>query len=502
VSSSTTVGAPLYASGAIVAGALAGYVLAQQPPELQIQIDLSWQGAALLAAAAAAIVVVVRYPAAGLALLAVLLYLNASEVLVREHGSPSFLQLLLIPLLLAAWADRETPSLREVFRLPLTRLLALYLVLLLASTLLARDTALADDRVVEHAKMFVLYVTVVALASVRGRIAVLAWSIVAAGAILSAVGVTQALTGSYGNEFGGLGRIKYAQVYGNVFEPRIAGPLGDPNFFAQILLVLVPVALALGRWEKTLGRRLAAYAAGGLLVGATVLTYSRGGALALACVLGLSMLDRKHRWRDLGAMAALVLAAALLLPDNFARRLTTLEQLVGGSDQALRPDSSFEKRKLLVSTAWLMFLDHPIRGVGAGNYTTRFEEYADEVGLAARDYDDPAEQHYPHSLYLEIGAETGLPGLVLFGAITLLSLGYVIGTREALHDAGDERSAGIARGLGIAIVGYLVSSIFLHGHFLRYLWLLFAAAGALKLLAPPATTRRSSIPLSWFRRPR
>jgi O-antigen ligase len=481
VSSTTTAGAPTVAAGAVLAGVLAAYLVTVQPAGLQIDVDLSWIGVAVLAVAAGATLLIIREPAAGLALIAALVYLNLSEVLVREYGWPSFLQLLTIPLLLAAWADRRTPPLAEILQLPLTRLLAVYVVLLLAGTILARDASLADDRVMEHAKMFVLFVTVAALASARGRIAVLAWAMVGAGTLLSAIGVVQAVTGNFANEYWGLGRIKYAQIYGDVFEPRIAGPLGDPNFFAQILLVLVPVALALARWEAQAWRRLVAYAAAAVIGGATVLTYSRGGALALACVLALSLVDRKHRWRDLATGGALVVAAILLLPDNFTRRVTTLEQLFPGPDQSVRPDSSFEKRKLLVSTAWLMFLDHPLRGVGAANYTTRFDEYADEVGLAARDYDDPAERHYPHSLYLEIAAESGVPGVLLFGAIALLSLRYVVRARDVLHAAGDDRIAGIARGLGIAIVGYLISSIFLHGHFLRYLWLLFAAAAALHL---------------------
>jgi O-antigen ligase len=480
-----TAGAPPLAAGAALAGLLAGYIVAQQPPGLQIQINLSWSGIALLSAAAVAALGIMRRPVLGLLLVTGLLYLNASEILVREHGWPSSLQLLAVPLLLAAWADRQTASLRDVLQLPLTRLLALYAVLLLASSVLARDTGLADERFIEHVKLFVLYVTIVALASAPSRLPVLAWTMVGAGTVLSSIGVIQALSGGFANEYGGLGRIKYAHLYGTVFEPRIAGPLGDPNFFAQILLVLVPVALALARWERSGLKRALAYAGAGVIVAATVLTYSRGGALALACVGGLSLVDRKRRWRDLAVGAAVLLLAALLLPDSFLRRVTTLEQLISRPDQTLRPDSSFEKRKLLVSTAWLMFLDHPVAGVGGGNYTTRFEEYADEVGSAAREYDDPAERHYPHSLYLEIAAETGLAGVLLFGAVCTLSGAYLVRARQAFRRRGDELSAGLTRGLGIAIAGYLISSLFLHGHFLRYLWLLFASAAAARLAARP-----------------
>lgn len=481
----TSAGARPLVAAAALAGAIAGYIVARQPADLQMQVDLSWQGLAVIGAAALAVVIVIRYPAVGLAVLSALVYLNGSEVLVREYGFPSFLQLLTIPLLLAAWADRRTPPLSEVFRLPLTRLLGLYVLILLASSTLARDPGLSDDRFLEHVKMLVMFVTIVALAGTRARLAVLAWVAVGAGTVLSAIGVFQALTSGFSNEFGGLGRIKYAQIYGTVFEPRIAGPLGDPNFFAQILLVMVPVALALATWERTMWRRVAGYAAAGILVAGTVLTYSRGGALALAFVMGLSLVDRKHRWRDLGASVLLLALVVVLLPDSFMRRVTTLEQLITRPDQTMRPDSSFEKRKLLVSTAWRMFLDHPVAGVGAGNYTTRFDEYADDVGSAAREYDDPAERHFPHNLYLEIGAETGLIGLVLFGTICALALGRLVSARESFHRIGEDLPAGLARGFAIAILGYLVSSIFLHGHFLRYLWLLFAVAAAAHVAARP-----------------
>jgi len=43
-------------------------------------------------------------------------------------------------------------------------------------------------------------------------------------------------------------------------------------------------------------------------------------------------------------------------------------------------------------------------------------------------------------------------------------------------------------------VGYLVSSLFLHGHFIRYLWLLFAFATALDLIAKGYFANRPEIP--------
>jgi hypothetical protein len=44
--------------------------------------------------------------------------------------------------------------------------------------------------------------------------------------------------------------------------------------------------------------------------------------------------------------------------------------------------------------------------------------------------------------------------------------------------------ASLATGVQLALIGYLVSSLFLHGHFPRYLWLLFGFCAALYRLAP------------------
>jgi O-antigen ligase len=147
------------------------------------------------------------------------------------------------------------------------------------------------------------------------------------------------------------------------------------------------------------------------------------------------------------------------------------------------PDSSFAERKLYALTAWAMFLDHPVLGVGAGNYTVHFDRYADKVGFSARDYEQPGEVHYPHNLYLEIAAETGFVGLAVFAGVVAAAFLGLRRARAVLLARGDRVSADFARAFEIALVGYLVSSVFLHGHFQRYLWLLFGFAAALRLMA-------------------
>ncbi|HUF78195.1 MAG TPA: O-antigen ligase family protein [Thermoanaerobaculia bacterium] len=477
------------AAAAIAAGALLGAVVARNPRPFHFDLGAgpwAWAG---LATATAITFWLVRRPRAALAILVVFVYLNLSEVLVRFHGLPSLLQLLVAPIAIAAFVARPRREAVAVATHGLTLLLAAWVLWLLASTVWAWDPGLAAIDVAEAAKAFVLYLLVVLLVDSAPRLRLAVRSLLGAGCLLAALGVYQALTRSFAADFGGLARVKDAHIYGDVFEPRIAGPLGDPNFFAQVLLVLVPLALALAWHGRSGGERLAAAGAAGLLVAGTVLTYSRGGALALAAVLVLAWLGRGIRLREVAAGLAVVAVALLAVPEGFTRRLTTLQQITGGEQAALYPDSSFEKRRLVSLAAWEMFQDHPGAGVGAGNFTARFSPYADRVGSAAREYDEPFGESYPHNLYLEIGAETGLVGLALFGAAVAVALAYLEGARRRLAAAGLALEATLAGATAIALVGYLVSSLFLHGHFQRYLWLLLALAAALHDLGRRSAAR-------------
>jgi O-antigen ligase len=332
----------------------------------------------------------------------------------------------------------------------------------------------------------VIFALIAVLAATPKRLLQGAWTIVAAGALLGGLGAFQALTGDYHRQFWGFARIKDAHIWGDVFEKRIAGPLGDPNFFAQILIVLVPIGLTLAAESKGLRGRLLALGATALILGGAVLTYSRGGALALGCVLLLFLASYRVRPRYLGLGGLVLLLLLLVSPPELFRRLGTIGEILPGGEEVIDPDSSFAERKLYVLAAWAMFLDQPVLGVGAGNYTVHFDRYADKVGFSARDYEQPGEVHYPHNLYLEIAAETGLVGLALFAGVIAAAFAGLRRARAVLLARGDRVSADFARAFEIALVGYLVSSVFLHGHFLRYLWLLFGFAAALRLMAGSA----------------
>ncbi len=469
----------ILAAGACLVSALSSYLVVRYSNGLQLgpagysPDPVVAVGLAVLAGC------VLRYPALALLAVTAFVYLNLSQVLVRYHQLPSLLQLLIFPVAFVGLNERFAGA-GERFRIGVLGFwLVSYNLVLLLSTIGARDPGLANVRYLENTKALMIFFLVFGLVSSLKRARIVVGSLLASGALVAGLGVFQSLTGSFQNEFGGLARIKNAHIYGSVFEPRIAGPLGDPNFFAQVLLLLFPLALYAARSESSPPRKLLVYACGLIVVAACVLTFSRGAALALGAMSVLILFDWKTNPRALALGLAVTVVGFVVLPQDFTRRLETMKQLLPGSEEEIHPDSSFEKRKLWAAVAWKMFLDYPVTGVGTGNYTAHYQEYADEIGFAASGYDDPGESHYSHNLVLEVAAETGLLGLAVFAAAIGTCFWYLRRAHTGFLRLGDKGSAGLARGIEIALIGYMVSTLFLHGYFQRHLYLVLGLVAAL-----------------------
>jgi O-antigen ligase len=131
------------------------------------------------------------------------------------------------------------------------------------------------------------------------------------------------------------------------------------------------------------------------------------------------------------------------------------------------------------ATAIRMFLDKPLLGIGYGNYLSSYTSYSRDLGM-----DLTRKPREAHNLYLEAAAEMGVPGILaligVFGAaFVALSTG-----RRRFREMGDLRTDSLGHAIGVALVGYLLTSIFLHMAFARLMWLLVGMA-----LAFPSTAR-------------
>ncbi len=433
-------------------------------------------------------------PQIGLFLLVAIIYTNASEVGVRSLGLPSILQFLVVILLLVLVARRSGahPDLR--FCDPILLLAAAYGVWIFTSSAWAPNSDLSDGTLAETVKGLVIIFLSLNLLNSRERLVQTAWVLVGVGAFLGTITVFQALTSSYHLGFGGFGRIKMAQIVGSMWKPRTCGPLSDPNFYAQILIVLVPIALYRSWDEHSRLLKVCAVYSLSVIGLATLFTYSRAAIVVLFLLVSVAALQRRVRPRYV--LVTFLVAVPLLLksPVGVEGRLATLSQLVpGAEDNLAKRDSSFQHRFLYMETAWEMFSERPFLGVGAGNYSEYYPIYSRRIGSVMSSYDDFGERRYPHSLYLEVAAELGIVGIGLLAAILLLSLFYLYGSYRIFRVRGESQSASVAFSLGLGLSGYLMTSLFLHGHYVRYLWLLAGIAAAVRQIALQDPSPKSKV---------
>jgi putative inorganic carbon (HCO3(-)) transporter len=419
----------------------------------------------------------------GLALLVVIVYANASDLVTRATGLPSMLQPLIGVLAIAVWWLRRHLHPLSAIATPLTLVLFLYVWLLFASTLWAKDTLLADQRVTEAAKGFAIYLLVAMIAASWSSLKQGMGAIVFTACCLALLSLFQIATGRYDQEFFGFASVQTGTIYSDVSGARIAGPINDPNFYGQILLVALPLAVVGAIVTRSAFRRLL-FAAAALLIGAiTLLTYSRGAMLALAVMTVIMLVSLRVRVMHIAAAGVAALLVLFVLPPNVTARFVTVEQLLpGGSSTSVDRDASLEKRALVLATSWQMFLDQPVLGVGAANFSTSYDRYSAIAGSSAPQYDEPGIEQFPHTLYMQIAAETGIAGLALFIAAMTCAFVSLYQSRRELEAHGRTELALIAAAIAVALSGYLLTSVFLHGAYQRYLWIVLGFAAAVQRL--------------------
>ncbi len=220
------------------------------------------------------------------------------------------------------------------------------------------------------------------------------------------------------------------------------------------------------------GRRAGAVLALGLGLAATLFTYSRAAALGVACLLAL-LLWRHPRRGWVAAAAGLGLVAALgLAPRGLWGRLQTLAANSLTAPRAQIADASIRDRQHEMRTGWLMFRAHPLLGVGPGNYESEYLRYS---ALAGGSGDTRVRD--PHSLYIQIAAETGLAGLAAFLALLVAAYRLMERGRRRAARLGATHLAGLVAALELAVGLYLLLSTFLHDAYFRHFLLLLALGG-------------------------
>jgi O-antigen ligase len=255
---------------------------------------------------------------------------------------------------------------------------------------------------------------------------------------------------------------------------RIAGTVGDPNVLASVLLVgaILAIALAVTQHRSPV-MRITLAGCGFLCLAVLVLTFSRGGLIALgAALLAAPFVARRK---------AAIIASGLLVSVCIVAYIGALapadarERIVANDGGSGRTD--------IWKIGWRMVEAKPIVGIGVGNFQSSSIHYQIRPGTATVRTDLADNPSVAHNSYLELLAETGIIGLSLFLGIVIASLSAAMrATRRFLAD-GRFDLAVISAAVFASLVSILASDFFISEQFSKQLWLVFALCPALLALA-------------------
>src|SRR6266516_860123 len=211
----------------------------------------------------------------------------------------------------------------------------------------------------------------------------------------------------------------------------------NPNDLATLCVIALGIALGFmfARPSRALVR-LGAGISAILLVVVILLTQSRGAFIGLVAGMGPALigLGLKRPRRLLLSAGILALVIGLAIPASVWERLAGIEKLTSVSTIAeADPEGSAEQRFAIQKVAWQIFVDNPVFGVGLGAYPEANAAYAPNLG-----------RKDTHDTYLNVAAEVGLPGLVLWCALFVAVLRYAYRSRQLAPPG--EQAAG-AKGL-------------------------------------------------------
>ena len=420
------------------------------------------------------------------------IYSNAAVIAVQFHNVPAFAAvavpiLLLVPVGYELLVKRQPVVITAAFPL-----MIVFLLVQIIGTIFADNVPSAFDElttfVVEGLGLYFLLVN-----SIRSETTLrwVVWILLAVGAFLGFLSFYQDSTHSYSNNYGGFAQLSNAVIDGGASDTstddqlRLAGPIGEKNRYAQIMLMLVPLGLFWGLSARRRWTRIAGFVAAAAASVGVALTFSRGAAVGFAIVL-IVMIAMGYIKTIQVVLVGLAMAVLLIAVPTYANRLGSLVDIastVSGDTSAGTPDGAVLSRATEGIAALLVFADHPLVGVGPGRFPSYYRLYADDVGIRVLNSDRQA-----HNLYLHIAAENGILGLTAFLAILGVTLRDLIRVRRRWLVERPAMAA-MATGLFLAVVTYMTTGIFLHLSYARYLWLIMALAGAagyigLRLSAP------------------
>ncbi len=238
--------------------------------------------------------------------------------------------------------------------------------------------------------------------------------------------------------------------------------VGDPNYYSISALLCVPIAIYLLRTKQPAWERYFGVGSVVVTVLALTLAASRGGLVGMAVGLLVMALHTRRRLKMLGVALVVTLPLMAVAPSSPLARI-------------LSPDRhdvyAAQHRADLAMAGLRMFQSHLLTGIGPGNFKPLLGAFV-----------DLDEHHIAHNTFVEVMAETGVPGILLLLATivaTYVSLERIRRAPETNH----ELVRRTAEALEVGLAAFLAAGFFVSAEAHRLFWLIIFLSAALVPLA-------------------
>ena len=398
-------------------------------------------------------------PFLGLMVLMVIHFAQPAELV--PVLAPFRIELVYAVLLLAAFtfhrlSTSSTPLLSD-------RILVAALIFL-ASAVLSVPFAIwrggALDSTLELAKLIALLFLITGLIDNNKKLNSLLWLQVVLLVWFAGSGLYAFLHG----QFYALGNLERAEGVNSL--------AGGPNQLAGVLLSLLPFAAALFRCNRRIVVRFLLIACLIFAVAVMVFTGSRIAILGLATLAIYYVATSRHKFFNFALSLVLASIIWVSMPSIYQQRYLTLMNYASGG----KLDDSNAYRLQIWQAGWKIFIDHPMLGVGTGQFSTAF-------GLIYSGKEHGAWMN-PHNLLIQVTCELGLVGLVTFLYFITQIVRAIRDVLRTKSNAPLDLNYEIAIACNVMFVATIIISLVSHSLYRPYWYLLagFAAANRVAVL--------------------
>ncbi len=244
----------------------------------------------------------------------------------------------------------------------------------------------------------------------------------------------------------------------------------DPNDIAMLFVIALPIVYFFMSSRKGVAKVIL-FGTLLTLLFAFILTVSRGGFLGLIVIALLILFKDKGRsWAvKISVLSMLTLAFVQFAPDTYWDRMKTIT-----SEDDYNLTADYGRKQLWLRGLGLM-LDNPVTGVGAGAFMT---------GLGYSFGDTGGKWLTAHNAFVQVGAELGVGGFVLFIMLIVTSLRLLRRLRKKYSSSPGEfkNHLWLTTALEVSLWGYVATAMFLSAAYFAMFYFLIALCCILRKL--------------------